>query len=1015
MALWVYRAAAGSGKTFTLVREYLRLALGARDVDGFRHILAITFTNKAASEMKLRVLQALSEFAGKSHSQRFAVMFTQLQESLQLDEAALRNRSEQVLTAMLHRYQQLSIGTIDSFVARLARQFASELLLDQQFEVVLDTQLLLAQTVERLLEKLGNDAVLTEILTDLAFEQMEQDKSWQIRNELQKFASQLLRDDMLEVLPRLKNSESANFKQERQALRRQAQELSDSFALPAQAILEKLKQAGIPPSELFNAGRGLIKAWTACAAGQLTEFSSTYEKCVQNRKWDGPKSSPSSKAWLQMHADWLSNESAQVQAAHEKSAPELRLLQAIIKRQYVSATLSMLQAELDHWMEEQGAVPLSVLYFRLADLMAESATPYIFERLGNLYRHFLIDEFQDTSVLQWNNLMPLVENGLAGGNDSLIVGDAKQSIYRWRSGDANQFVQLPHLRNGEPGSALLEDAYKPRQLNTNFRSYQKVIDFNNRFFRYVTGLSSSRVQAFYESLEQLGGKEGGLVQVRLLPAPEAGTTRNAQRQAEVLSLVKELEQCGVPYGEMAILVRKNELGSLIAEGLLAAGIPVISGESLLLHRQLPIRLFWVCFQWLVHPRDALNAQTGKVLLAQLHQEPLHAYESWEEMVIRIYGRPLPFPAWKQLPVNELPEQVLDFFGLLQKPNPYVLRLMDVLREQSNKWRQADELLRWWQEQGGKVALPMPEKGDAVRVMTYHKSKGLEFGVVIVADADVRQNRLSEEAKWIETDYCANGLAWVSTHSLQEGPERYKPIHHEEQEMTQLDYLNTLYVAFTRAVGGLYILGSSEKVLDFSFSSRFKQFALGEGWDGNDFFEVGSLPPFEAAPQIEIQTLSAHYWSDWREQLQLQHRFDGSKETHEALSLGNVAHAILAELTHADALESLIDQKLKSGEISPMQVDVLLPAIRSMLKEERLVPYFSGEAEVRNEVSLLAADGSVHRPDRLVFLPDEVVVVEFKTGVPLPKHSTQLNAYLALLTEMGYKARGELVYLQLDKN
>jgi len=1013
MALWVYRAAAGSGKTFTLVREYLRLALSAREVDGFRHILAITFTNKAASEMKARVLQALSEFAGKSDSQRFATMFTQLQEALQLDEAALRSRSEQVLTAMLHRYQQLSIGTIDSFVARLARQFASELLLDQQFEVVLDTPLLLAQTVERLLEKLGNDAALTEILTDLAFEQMEQDKSWQIRNELQKFAFQLLQEPMREVLPRLKSSSPTTFKLERQALRRKTEELSDAFALPAREILEKLDQAGIAHNELFNGGRGIVKAWKESAARQITDFSATYAKCVTNQKWDGPKSSPAAKAWLQSHAAWLSSQSEKIQTAHEQNDKELGLVQAIIKRQYASATLSLLQNELDAWMEQQGTVPLAVLYFRLADLMAESATPYIFERLGHLYRHFLIDEFQDTSVLQWNNLMPLVENGLAGGNDSLIVGDAKQSIYRWRSGDANQFVQLPHLRNGEAGSALLEDAYRPQQLNTNFRSYRAVIDFNNRFFRFVAGISSPRVQAFYESLEQQGGKDGGLVHVRLLAAPEVGVSRNEQRREEVLKLVHELHQQGVPYGEMAILVRKNELGSVLAEGLLAAGIPVISGESLLLHRQAVVRLFWVCFKWLINPRNALNGQEGKVLLAQLYQVALPADESWEDMVLRMCGKRLPLAGWKQLPFNELPEQVFNFFGLLEKPDPFVLRLLDVLREQCSKWHQAEELLHWWEEQGTKVALPMPEKGDAVRVMTYHKSKGLEFGLVIIADADILQNRLSEEAKWIETEHTTNGLAWVSTSSLQNGPEAYQALYEEEQDMTRIDYLNTLYVAFTRAVGGLYILGSSEKVLDYSFSTQFQQFAMGEGWEGQDVYETGELPHFDALQEVETQTLKAHYWHDWREQLQLQHRFDGSKEAHEALSLGNIAHAVLAALPQADALESLMDHKLKSGEISPAQVDVLLPAFRSLLQEERLAPYFSAGLEVRNEASILAADGNMYRPDRLVFMQDEVVVLEFKTGIPLPQHAQQLNNYVMLLTEMGYKAKGELVYLNIE--
>lgn len=1014
MALWVYRAAAGSGKTFTLVREYLRLALGARDVDGFKHILAVTFTNKAAGEMKIRVFEALAEFAGKSESERFGVMFKQLQESLGLDEAALRNRAEQVLTVMLHRYQLLSIGTIDSFVARLSRQFANELLLDQQFEVLLDTPMLLTQSVENLLERLGNEAALTEILTDLAMEQMEQDKSWQIRQELQKFALQLLRDDMREILPALRNADPARFKQERHALRKRSQVLSDTFAQPAQQLLETLQKADILPSEMYFGGKGYLKAWKECAAGTLTSFTETYDKTIQNQKWVAGKVRPASKAWLEENAAWLSDQSAKIRQAHDACAEELTLVRAILKRQYASATLSLLQTELENWMKEQGAVPLPVLYFRLADLIADSATPYIFERLGNLYRHFLIDEFQDTSVLQWNNLLPLVENGLAGNHDSLLVGDAKQSIYRWRSGDANQFVQLPQQRDGSPGSALITAAYSPRQLNANFRSYKEVIDFNNRFFRFCVDQSAQRIQDFYAGLEQKGGKIGGLVHVKLLEALEKGQRKEAQRQQEVLRLVEQLREQGVPYGEIAVLVRKNAMGSSIAEALIAANVPVISGESLLLQRQPIIRLFWVCFRWLLQPQDTLNLQEGKMLLAQLHHLDTASDESFFDMIGRIYGKSLPAWEWKQLPLNELPEQIFHFFGLLQNSNAYVLRLLDVLREQASKWLQAAELLRWWDTKGGEVALPMPEKGDAVRIMTYHKSKGLEFGVVIVADADIRKNELSQEAVWVKTDMTSSGMAWVSTSDLKAAAQPYKLLYQVENEMTQLDYLNTLYVAFTRAVGALYILGTLDKVVEFSFSNRFQQFAQAQGWEGKDFFEVGSLPHFEQRESAQQQSITHHFWSDWRKRFELQHRFDGSKEVHEALSLGNVAHAILAELSHQKALESLIEAKLQAGEITPNQVDVLLPALRELLNDERLQPYFDESAIVHNEISILGTNGTVHRPDRLVFLPEEVIVLEFKTGQPRPEHQQQLNGYIELLETMGYHTRGELIYLTLNQ-
>lgn len=1015
MALMVYRAAAGSGKTFTLVREYLRLALGAREVNGFRRILAITFTNKAAGEMKSRVLNALAAMAGKSDDRRFDGMAAQLRNTLGFDEATLQSRAEQVLSAMLHQYQQLSIGTIDSFVARLARQFARELLLDQQFDILLDQDLLLNETVERLLAQLGSDGQLTELLSALAREQMQEDKSWQVSRELKNFARQLLRDEMRLLLPRLRANEKNDFLEERQQLLARMKALQNRYALPAQQLLDALAAAGIGKKDIANGGSGTYSVWQSWSKGKAAPGGAAINKAIANEKWASGAASPAAKAWLTAEAARLSAESRQIQEKAMEAAPELTLLEGIITKQYAMATLGRLQHEMEKWMQEEGSVPLSSLYFRLADLLADTATPFIYERLGNQYRHFLIDEFQDTSVLQWNNLLPLVENGLGGGYDSLLVGDAKQSIYRWRSGEAEQFVQLPRQLDGSAGSYLLESAFALHQLNTNFRSYETVIDFNNRYFRWWTNKSSMRLQRFYEGLEQLGGKPGGLVQVELLDT-SAGDEKEEKRQlrlARIADLLRELEAARVPWGEIAILVRANELGSSIAEHLLAAGIPVISGESLLLCKQVHIRLVMGVLHYLTYPNDPVNEQLCLRCLEQsglgipLVKEDLLAY------VARTLGKPWP-AHWSQLPLAEIPEQVLHFFGLLDRTDPYLLRLLDLLAEKKVRYPQAGQLLEWWYEKGQEAALPMPDKGNAVRIMTYHKSKGLEFGVVIIADPDGGKNSLGQPETWIETPLTASGLALVSTTRLREAATLYREIADRETEMTEIDYLNNLYVAFTRAVGALYILGSQKPAgAAYNFSRTFGNFLGSIGAENSLVWRRGSLPNFAPAIADDRLQLCTHRWHDWRMRMALQHRFSSTDAPTDALALGEAAHRILADLPHAGALASVVEAHLAQGMVSSEQLDRLLPALRKLLADAKLKPYFEPGLKVQSEASILAADGSLHRPDRLVYLPDEVVVLEFKTGAPLPKHQAQLDAYVGLLHEMGLRARGELVYLTLD--
>ncbi len=1019
MALTVYRAAAGSGKTFTLVRDYLRLAMGPGPADGFKHILAITFTNKAAGEMKNRVLLALAEFAGRSSAGKFDAMRSQLESQLQLEGDAFTARAEAVLTSMLHRYQQLSIGTIDSFVARIARQFANELLLDQQFEIVLDQALILRQTVDRLLARLGEDERLTQLLVGFAAEQMDDDKSWDIRHQLIHFAQLLMRDQMRNILPRLRKLETQQFRGERDKLRAARAALLVPIQTKATAVVTRLTEMGISADDMFQGKNGVFAQFQKLAHGS-TDLNSYLPKAIEKNKWEGGKVDPATKALLQAEAIWLSAEATALLGMAAAVGERVALIDAILDRQYAMATLALLQQEYEGWMEENAAAPLNSLYFRIAELLAETSTPFIYERLGNRYRHFLIDEFQDTSVLQWQNMQPLVENGLSFGYDSLLVGDAKQSIYRWRSGDAAQFVQLPKPYAGAAASAVLEDSYRAASLQENFRSYKQIIDFNNQYFEWRTQNQDNLLREFYTSLAQRGGKPGGYVNVALLPAVEKGEDRDAPRIAHILSLVTSLQAQGVPLGELAILTRTNDQGSAVAVALLEAGLPVISSDSLLLGKQPIIRLVMGLFRWLHEPQDRIIAQACLWLLHQISGQPLQAGDQLIPFMQRHYG-PVPSQRWRMLPLIELPEQMLHYFGLLGQANPFVLRLIDLIAEKSRQYDNLAELLDWWDDKGQSASLQMPERGDAVRVMTYHKAKGLEFGVVIVANADLGKTELNEKETWIETPLSPVEVALVGKSKLKTAGAPYAAIHAEEELMTEIDYVNMLYVAFTRAVGGLYILGRAPKSPakgkdakeSYSFSDNWELFLTSQGHPLDQAFEIGSLPSFPAPALNNDLVLTGHYWQDWRDKIQLQNHFEGSKDVGSALSVGKMTHDLLAALEDERGVESGVAQMLAAGTLTQESVDLLLPAVRKLLKRPNIAPWFAPGLDVRNELSILSPGGEQHRPDRLIIQGNKAHVLEFKTGMPRPSHQKQLDGYMDLLRQMGFEASGELVYLDIQ--
>lgn len=1016
MAFLVYRASAGSGKTYTLVRTYLALALSGDDPAHFRHILAITFTNKAAQEMKSRIIAALAELAGQAEGNRYQTMATDLGEQLDLSPKALKYRAGRVFQAILHRYQDFSISTIDAFVARIGRSFARDLQLQQGFEILLDQQQIKEQAVDVLLSRIGEDAGLTKILVDFALEKTADDKSWDIRKSLLEYCKELFKDESRAYLPLLAQLDEKQLSQSRQEIYRRITRFDESIQTAGATAFQLIRESGLDYSCFAGGKTGICGFFNKCAIGAFEEISKTAQKVFENDKWNGSKIKKSELAVLEGIIPQLRTQLAKIFETVEIHGAEYALYQAIRKSLYATATLGQLQEAVATVLDEQQATTLNELYHRIGLLLADAATPFIYERLGNRYQHFLIDEFQDTSLVQWQNLAPLVDNGLAANFSSLLVGDAKQAIYRWRSGEAGQFVNLPEPYGNQPAYPSFYNAFELHNLGDNYRSGAEIITFNNRFFRFWADQLPLHHQANYTALEQNPKRPGGFVSVQLLEkAKEKGEKEITKRIELIIAQIHDLVQRGFAPGDMAVLVRTNATGAAVASGLLQANLPVVSADSLLLGSHNDVQFIVHLIRWL-YKNDAIAASAIKLRLSAetALDQPLAAMlqqiqPNWHRQ------------QWLALPLYELAEQMFAFFGLNHVADPFLSALLDQLHQFGQQIdATTDAWLEWWDEKGHRAAVTLPEGLNAIQVMTYHKAKGLEFPVVFLPETDSGSGKLGVNSSWIhlpaEIDL---PIAYVNMSDLKAAPPEYAALHEAEVQKTQLDIINTVYVACTRASEALFIyaaqLKNDSNAATIGFNTAFRQF-VGDSVADEATFTYGSLIEKynSRLTDAELPQTGSHPYSPWREQLRLSTRFRGADtaEDQQALRRGRLAHQLLSRLNQREDLAQLLAMAMEDGSLSAAEANQMETALRAKLYEAEISPYFDPQGSILNESAIIGPATHL-RPDRILLVSNEARVLEYKTGQPLPEHQIQLNGYLDVLSQMGYAASGQLLYLQLE--
>ncbi len=1013
----IYRSSAGSGKTYTLALSFIALALKG-DRFGYenyyRKILAITFTNKAASEMKERVLEYLYLL---SKEKDIDGILEWLKKRTSLDEYSIFSRSEIIHKHILHNYADLSISTIDKFTYKIVRTFASDLGLSNNFELEMNNYNIIQPAVALLLSKVSDKGgSLSKALVNFAIEKAEDGKSSNIELDLEEFAQQLFKEEL------------ANYNNGKILPVQSCILVKKDLQKNKHDLILKIKDLSNKVCLFFN-NNGLTKHHF-----KRGTFYNYFMKNLYND--DDSKWRPSTSLLQNVtNNDWYSktaNQELKTLVDDLKSQLldffnemlvlliEYYSVKAVLKNIYSIAVLNELMKEVKEFKKENNIEQISEFNKKIHDIVINQPSTFIYERLGERYNHYLIDEFQDTSLLQWQNILPLVTDSLDIGK-SMLVGDGKQSIYRWRGGEVEQFSKLPKIFKGKhlpfqhEWQQKLENHYFEDNLPSNYRSRKNIIEFNNLFFENTKELLIDELRPIYDKLKQSTNesKDGGYVYVNVFGDKEKDF-KALILQKIVAEINKIISKNNYSYNNIAILCNSRKTVNFVAEKLSENGIPVISNEGLLLRTSEKVHTIIAILGYLQNETDEIS----KVVIAEylcrygLINENIHqihlkikSSEGFISVLERaqIYINP---SLLLQEPLYELVEQIIRLFNF--KQDIYLDFFLDlILSFSEKKGSSITDFLDWWENSSDKEAVVMPEGANAVQIMTIHKSKGLAFDVVMIPFNWEDRKRTSDI--WVDTSKYFNKqlpLALIGGGSQLE-LSFFKNEYQIEKEMSLLDSLNKLYVAMTRAKDRLYILSKylPNNLKNYERKGNLNSF-LFKFHNSFPFTSGNSEMMYESNKDVKnIFKITNRKKVDWKELISLKHTAEEIWDTETAKTKrdwGKLLHLVLSKISYYNQKDDVIDKMYKLGDFTNEDYQKLKHDVTYLLNHDEIKPFFTNDWEVKNEQEILMSNGKTYIPDRLLFsrVNDKVVVIDYKTGVELENHKHQITDYANALMLMG---------------
>ncbi len=1091
----IYRSSAGSGKTFTLALEYLKLALGQNT--SYRSILAVTFTNKATKEMKSRIIEFLY---GLAEGDTGAVR-QELLKSTGFSDLELTLKAQDLLSQILHGYSYFSIMTIDSFFQKVIRTFARETGLQAGFTLELDQSKVLEEVVDKLLLDLGKEdnRMLTEWLTRFAEERVEEGKAWDFRRDIKELAAELFKENYKVLEERLQQQGRTTTGISTQEIHEHLKGIQHTFEKEMRQLgqkgLDRMAQYGLAVDDFAYKNAGVAGYFV-----RLTQQQEYDPKIRARQALEKPESWTTQSARQREHIlSAVAGGLQEILAAaiqyfdthHQAYYSALQLLRFI----YTYAILKDIEQKLVDYKRDNDIMLISDTALFLKGIIGKDETPFIYEKMGTHYQHFLIDEFQDTSGLQWNNFRPLVENSLDSGNYNLVVGDVKQAIYRWRGGDWQLLLEKIQ-QDIAPWRTTVQS------LNRNYRSKKNIVDFNNALFHVLPALIQ---QEMFQRLEEIPDQTvahtlkerariitkayidayqylpenydqealwQGLVEIQFLKkealSDEEGNTVGwkEQVQAQLPALVENLQDQGYQLRDIAFLVRDKKDGKAVADTLMAyksegkarAGYEyeVISPESLFLESSLSVGMLLDLLRFLDNPYHMLAK--GNILYKyqkfqgkavdndQLHELFLTAAHP-EDQDLELFYHSLPEefrifrPYLNKLPLYELIENLIRIFGINRTSELAYLQAFQDAALEYTKSEKGDlhSFLAWWDEKGRQTSVQISEQVDAMRILTIHKAKGLQFKVVILPFCDWSLDHYASQQNIIWTYTDEKPFQEMGLMPLRYSRELIRTVfsqdYYEEMLKAHLDNLNLLYVATTRAEECLYAFASPTiyksgiplhniaNALYAGVSQSFRSapeekeyLDLAAYWnDDLARFILGYEPVHEEkskgdSGRISLQTYTS---ARWRDRLMVQPKSQNFFMYDQASGRITVNQQLLLrdalmKLKKVEDVPQVLEEIYFERGIGPEEKENLKEAVQRVLSEPAIHQWYQSSYDLINiNVPLLTGNGKYVIPDRVMIQGSKAWVIGFDT-VRKSKEK-EVSLAVATLKAAGYQEVGGYLY------
>ncbi|SDB60868.1 ATP-dependent exoDNAse (exonuclease V) beta subunit (contains helicase and exonuclease domains) [Flavobacteriaceae bacterium MAR_2010_188] len=1030
----IFSASAGSGKTFNLVKQYLGLLLSTKNAVQFRNILALTFTNKAVGEMKERIIEALQQFSSKKVLEERPDLFLTMMEDLELSDLELHNRSIIVLRNILHNYAAFDVSTIDKFNHRLIRTFANDLKLPVNFEVELDTDYILNKAVDNLIDKAGTDKQLTKLLVDFAIEKVDEDKSWDVSYDLNQVAKIITNENDRKYLERIQGKNLNDFQNLKTNLIEKITSLEGNLVSIANEVLDKIQQSGLEHSDFT---RSTLP--THFSRISVLSLDRLYDNKLEENLSDGTGIyNKGLDEGAKQTIDQLLPYFEERFLILKKAVHEVKLLKNALKHITPLSVLNAINTSLREITTDEELVLISDFNSLINNEIKDQPAPYIYERIGERYQHYFIDEFQDTSELQWNNLVPMIGNSLSQINldghtgSAMLVGDAKQAIYRWRGGRAEQFI---NLYSGQESPFTIErTAYN---LPKNYRSHGNIVNFNNSFFKFLSERSFSEIshsELFLKSFQETTNDKTGFIGMSFIDSSLDKEEKEEEYSKETYFKIKEAIENGFDYKDICIITRKRKESIAIATYLSDEDVPIISSESLLLKNSPEVQFL---ISLLILVSDPQNHESKIEILSYLAEykfkiEDKHQF--FEENIFKStkmffeefsnYGFKIDHEELLNLPLYETAESLVRAFRFDETSNAYIQFFLDEIFNLT----QRDVLgingfLDYWNQKMEKLSVISPQGSNAVELMTIHKAKGLEFPVVIFPFANQDIYSDINPKMWVEvepSEFSGFQYLYIGLNKDLEnmdGGARQGYLDYKSQQ--ELDSLNLLYVVMTRPVKELHIISE----LDVSakgetkpnlYSGLFIDYlkSIGKWEDGKSEYQFGTRNKEVSEKEVSYEEEYLNLISTARKDINLNilsrsgRLWDTEQEA--AIEKGDLLHFILSKIDYAQDARRVVEELKNYGELSEQQEEVILPILDAIVFHPRLKKYYSEEYTILNERDIISASGQSFRPDRVMIRGKEAGIIDYKTGREMSKHSDQINLYGQLLEDMGFKVSAKIV-------